>query len=179
MRTKRLKGTKRLNKVMTKTLRPFGISKTKLGNDYGYFLYNSNIEFRLIDETKEDKWFNEFCEEEFGYTVRNNFIISLLHEIGHHKTLWDIYENMYLEDFCLDEKARIDAEIATAKDEAEVRKLEFDYFRLPDEYLATRWAVEYAKTHEKELDEMWDKMRKVIIWFYLKNKVITKEMLKK
>ena len=71
-----------------------------------------------------------------------------------------------LYEFCQEEKARIDTEMLTAETEEEVRKLEFQYFNLPDEIMATAWAVKYMKAHEFEISKMWAVMRDAILTFY-------------
>ena len=49
-----------------------------------------------------------------------------------------------------------------AEDEETGRALSFQYFSLPDEIMATQWAVNYAETHKKELKKMLKRITPVI-----------------
>jgi hypothetical protein len=57
------------------------------------------------------------------------------------------------------EKARIGVEMMVAETEEEGRALSFQYFNLPDEIMATQWAVNYAESHENELKEMDERIQ--------------------
>ena len=72
----------------------------------------------------------------------------------------------------MNEKERIEAEMQTAGDKKS-KKLEWQYFNLPDEIVATEWAVNYARTHRTELRELWEKVTDALAEFYAKN--ITEE----
>ena len=153
---KMLKARKKLNKAVSAQLAPFGINKAKYTGEYSYNFEKKRVDFKVCNETIEDKWFNEFLLERFRFTPKNDFIISILHEIGHAKANENIIDDIL--EFCLNEKTRINIEMMVAEDEATGRNLSFQYFSLPDEIMATQWAVNYAETHEKELDKMWEKI---------------------
>lgn len=166
----KVKGLKKLNKAITKELTPFGINKAKCSDEYSYIFSKENITFKLTEGTIEDLWFVEYVKERFGYDVRYPFIISLLHEVGHHKT--DEWINDELYNFCLQEKERIEAEMLVAKDEETCKKLEWQYFNLPDEIIATKWAVDYATNNPDQIKKMWKKAKKALKKFYKKNKIL-------
>lgn len=161
----KVKGIKKLNKAVTKQLSPFGITKAECGAEYAYYFTKQKVTFSLV-ETDSDIAYREFVAERFGYTPENDFIFSLLHEIGHHKANDNITDDVY--QFCLDEKARIEKEIKTATTERE-KELNWQYFNLPDEIMATQWAVKYAEAHPKKVRKMWKKCEKAIHKFYAKN----------
>ena len=165
----KVKGEKVLNKAITKELLPFGIKKAVCTDEYSYIFDKEMITFKLTEGTVEDLWFTEFIKERFDYKVRYPFVMSLLHEVGHHKANDDIDGAVY--DFCMAEKARIDEEMKTANAKKS-KKLEWQYFNLPDEIMATSWAVEYAKAHPKKVKKMWEKMRSALFDFYEKNGVL-------
>ena len=151
---KMLKARKKLNKVVSIQLAPFGIDKAKYTGEYSYSFEKNRVDFKVDNSAIEDKWYNEFLLERFRYTPTNDFIMSLLHEIGHAKANENIVEDIL--EFCLNEKARIGIEMMVAEDEETGRALSFQYFQLPDEIMATQWAVNYAETHENEIEEMWN-----------------------
>ena len=93
-----------------------------------------------------------------------------MHEIGHAKANWEI--EGALQDFCLAEKERISEGMYDNADNLEVQKiLEWQYFNLPDEIMATAWAVNYAKKHPKRVKKMWKQFEKAFHDFYEKNEV--------
>jgi len=168
-----VKGIKKLNKAIATNLKPFGIESAELCNEYAYIRGEDRIAYKITEGTTEDIWFAEFIKERFNYTVRYPFVMSLLHEVGHHKTDDDISDGIY--NFCQKEKARIDKSIKRAKTEKTWKKLEWQYFNLPDEIMATAWAVEYARTHKQEIEKMWGEMREALIKFYKQNLTLIEE----
>lgn len=151
---KMLKARKKLNKAVSAQLAPFGINKAKYTGEYSYSFEKNRVDFKVDNSAIEDKWYNEFLLERFRYTPTNDFIMSLLHEIGHAKANENIVDDIY--EFCINEKARIGIEMMVAEDEKTGRALSFQYFQLPDEIMATQWAVNYAEAHENEIEEMWN-----------------------
>ena len=165
----KIKGIKKLNKAISKPLKDrFGISKAVCTNEYSYIFEDESITFKLTEGTIEDKWFAEFINERFGYEVKYPFIISLLHEVGHHKANDEIDGAIY--NFCMAEKERISAEMQDA-DADKSKALEWQYFNLPDEIMATQWAVAYAKKHPRIVEKMWAEMAVALMEFYRVNGV--------
>ena len=162
----KVKGAKVLNKAISKELSVFGIKKAVCTDEYSYLYDKEMITYKLTEGTVEDIWFIKFIKERFNYEVKYPFIMSLLHEVGHHKANDDIDGTVY--DFCLSEKERIQEEMLTATGK-ESKKLEWQYFNLPDEIMATNWAVEYAKAHPKKVKKMWKNAQKALLKFYKKN----------
>lgn len=162
----KLKGRKKLNKVVTAQLSDFGL-KAKLSDTYSY-CYPSVITYKLT-ETMEDELFTKFVFERFGYKIENSFIFSLLHEVGHHMANDNIVDDIY--DFCQQEKERIEEAIQTADAYDVVKELEYQYFTLPDEIMATQWAVNYARNNALECEVMWENIRHALIKFYTKNEL--------
>jgi hypothetical protein len=164
--TEKIKGVKALNQAIYKPLAKFGISEVFLSDEYSYIFESESITFKVTD-TIEDKWFMDFIKERFNYETEN-FIISLLHEIGHHKANDEIEGDIY--NFCTDEKERITRELENKNITAKrAKELEFQYFNLPDEIMATQWAVTYAKEHPQEIEQMWGEMLPAIQDFYAVN----------
>lgn len=165
----KLKGVKKLNKAIALAFDGFGIAGFQLGKEYGFYLIDNTIDYCLVEGKIEDKLFNQFIKERFGYEVTNTFIISILHEIGHYMTLEDIYNNDFVYEFCHAEKERIDKEMEKATKKKEVKRLEYQYFSLPDELAATAWAVDYAKNNAETLNLIWEQVQTALTQFYLKN----------
>ena len=165
----KIKGLRKLNKTISAEVAPFGIVKAFYDpTGYTYYPETEDIGYQ-ITEGEQDEFLNDFIYDRFGYKVKNSFIISLLHEIGHHKNNDDVEGDVY--DFCLSEKDRISTELAYAKNKKERRKLNYQYFNLPDEIMATAWAVNYAKKHPKKVKKMWENCEKALHDFYRINNV--------
>ena len=165
----RIKGKKKLNKAILAEVAPFGIQSAKLSDEYAYYYEDESISYKLDCGAVEDEWFNEFLEERFGYKCKGSaesFVLSILHEVGHHKANDEI-EGAIL-DFCNTEKERIDREMQDA-DEDYSKVLEWQYFNLPDEIMATQWAVNYAKSHPRKVKKMMERMRASLMEFYMAN----------
>jgi len=166
-----LKGMTELNLAVTKVLAPFGISKALLSDTYEYHYDDESVLFKLTEEI-EDKFFNEFIAERFNYKCKYPFIISLLHEVGHHIANDEIEGAIY--EFCIKEKNRINKEMETA-DATRAKELEWQYFNLPDEIMATQWAVNYAIKHPKKIEKMWEKALNALKQFYTINEIVDKD----
>jgi len=166
----KVRGLRKLNKAVTIQLQPFGIEKAECLDSYAYYRDSNRITFKLTEDTLEDRWFTEFVKERFNYNVKYPFIFSLLHEVGHHMTDDDLDDMTY--DFCEGEKAYIDAEMQTATDIRKCKDLEWKYFGLPDEILATTWAVEYMQSHPIKVEKMWSEILVALEKFYRKNGVL-------
>lgn len=165
--TRKIKGIKALNQAIYKPLAKFGISEVSLSDEFSYIFESENITFK-VTETIEDEWFLDFIKERFDYETEISFIISLLHEIGHHKANDEIEGDIY--NFCTSEKIRISKELEDESIPAErAKELEFQYFNLPDEIMATQWAVTYSKEHPQEIKQMWEEMLPAIQNFYSVN----------
>ena len=162
----RLKGIKELNRIITNALEIFDIDNAYLREDFEYRFEKNALGF-AISTTEVDEWFNEFIKVTFDYDVTNTFIISILHEIGHAETADFITDKAY--EKCLIEKAKIKKALLTEDNEKKIKKLEFKYFALPDEYEATAWAVEYAREHAEELAEIWQEINTALQAFYRLN----------
>lgn len=165
-----VKGIKKLNKAITKQFKQFDIDKVVYTGEYSYVYEDNKITYKITENCIEDKWFAEFIKERFNYNVKYPFIISLLHEVGHSKANEEIEGDIY--DFCIAEKERINEEMLTA--DADYSKvLEWQYFNLPDEIMATAWAVKWAKENKKAVKKMNAKCIEALCEFYSKN--ITEE----
>ena len=163
-----MKGLKKLNKAIKTEVEKFGIEKVSMSN-WEYNLTEQSVSYTLLENRLEDKLFIKFVKERFGFKPLNNFILSLFHELGHKATYEEILENDVVCDFCANEKDRIEREMALAETKKQIKKLEYQYFNLPDEIIATKWAVDYMTENKDEIKEMWKRIEKEILKFYEKN----------
>ena len=142
------------SKKLTKIFKKFGISKVKKGENFEYNFENNVITFCPTVDSIADRHFTEFIAERFGYKKDYPFALSLLHEVGHSKNNEEIVDNIYA--FCIGEKFKIQKALnKTADDDNErIKELDYRYFNLPDEIMATAWAVNYAGKHPKQVKKI-------------------------
>jgi hypothetical protein len=159
MKKKKLK--KKINKTVTAYLKPLGIAKAKLKDEYSYYYDKDMVTFKIDKADEEyyaDIWFRDFLADRFSFKIDTpilDFIMSLLHECGHAIANEEIEGAIY--EFCQNEKLRISVEtmVAIEADNLELGKqLEYQYFNLPDEIMATQWAVWYAENHTGQIEKM-------------------------
>ena len=149
-----IKAQKKIDKFLTEKFSSYGIDKVKYKGEYSYSFKKNRIDYKITNNKIEDKWFNEFVKDRFRYKIKSDFLISVLHELGHAVANEEINGDIY--DFCMAEKARIAIEMMATDDEEKGKALSYQYFNLPDEIMATQWAVNYAETHKKQLKK-WRK----------------------
>jgi hypothetical protein len=171
----RNKGVRKLNNAVSAILAPFGISKARYDDENGYTYYPTNhkVTFKILEENIGDELFIDFIKDTFDFTVPNSFIISLLHEVGHHYTLDLIDDETY--NYCYDEKQRISEELSKAETYEDIKALFYQYFMLPDELEATTWAVDYAESHPRKIKIMWNKVRETIYEFCENNDIFSED----
>lgn len=166
----KLRGKKKLVEVVTKIVKEFGLEGAVLSyQEWEYDRKTDKIKFTpRVDWT--DKVFNDFLADEFGMVNPNIFIISLLHEVGHYMTddEFDEIDDLYLWNAKQDNLAKLNA----THDEKELKALEYIYFRLPDEYAATEWAVDFYESHPQWVAKMTAKVNKALCKFNKKNGII-------
>ena len=167
----KLNGLAKLNRELSKIVKPFDIKGMVNGEDFSWIRDLNVITYTLKTGTFHDEWFVEYIKDRFDYDVENVFIITILHEIGHYKTDEEIGDALGA--YCDQDKERISDIISnTDVTEEEEKRLNWQYFNLPDEFAATAWAVEENPEYIKE---MWDKIEKVLHEFYEKNHLVGEE----
>lgn len=143
---------KKFNATVTKELKKFDIDKARLDDDFAFYYFDNTVTFKLDNSDKEDGYFLEFVANRFNFTIDCPFILFLLHEVGHSMTENDIVGAV--NDFCLTERERIMLGVSGDTTTEERKKLNFEYFNLPDEIMATQWAVNWIKEHPKKIKKM-------------------------
>ena len=167
----KVKGMKKVTKKVSKILRKeFGVKKVIFADTYMYDFNSDSVYFK-ITHAIEDEMFNRFMNERFGLELNaeSGFIFSLLHEVGHRENNDDVEGAVF--DFCLAEKARIEKEMQSNPDLTfdELYALESQYFNLPDEIMATAWAVDFYKKNPEKCAKMYKKIAKTLQKFYKMN----------
>ena len=84
--------------------------------------------------------------------------ISFLHELGHHET-YELLEDDEI-DFSESEKERIRATMESG------HEANMAYYYLPDEIIATQWAVNFMNEHTDAVIDMINRVSPKIYEFY-------------
>lgn len=164
----KVKGMKKLNKKMTKLIRKetgLAIRKVELADLFEYNFVKDRIRFKITNAL-EDEIFTSFIKARYEIDLSDDtaFLLSILHEIGHRENNEDVDGAVY--DFCIKEKEFIENKMQTADNLDDVINLEMRYFTLPDEILATDWAVAYLLENKVKCAKMYKKIQKYLQKFY-------------
>lgn len=116
--------------------------RAEMGTDFCYW-YNARIvDYTLVVSEKMDNLFLDFALKNGLKVDCGIFILSLFHEIGHSFTYNDFIND-------IDEnKDNLDPE---------------EYFNLPEEKIATLWAIGYINNHAEELKQLSEDLQPVIL----------------
>lgn len=167
----KLKGLKRVDRIINEFTKQFGI-EAHLGTDFCAYIEDREINYPIVLVDAADKYFVPFIQSIDPHIQADIFVISLLHEVGHIYTKFNLSQEEWDKDWVA--KAAIDNAIQATEDEDEAsfERLNNEYFNLPDEIAATKWALNYIKKHETEVAEFWAELQPAIHRFYRKNGVI-------
>ena len=150
-----------LKKTIDRYIESFGVVS-------GGFSYN--MEFYCYPDERQRVYYSPIivneCEASFKEMFRQLglkeeigiFTLSLLHEIGHCMTEEFLTKEEY------DYSWEIKHELEEGEDVTDEKR--FIYYALPDEHLASMWALEYINSHLKEVRHFDNLMKKNFKSFY-------------
>ena len=79
----KVKGIEKLTEILQKFVKKFGCD-IEVGEEFSYYYDDALINYSLIIPVFSDKVWKEYVLKTFNYKIKNIFMFSLLHEIGHH-----------------------------------------------------------------------------------------------
>lgn len=150
--------TKQMDRVINKFFKTVGANDlaARMGTDFCYYYYENVVDYSIIVSERMDRMFMDFAKS-IGLKVECGvFILSLLHEVGHHMTIDEIDDDVYK--YCEDVKANL-----TDSDEDVMT-----YFNLPDEKIATEWAIDYINNNFEIVKVFSSHFQKVLLNFIKK-----------
>lgn len=153
-----------LDKIVNDFLRPYGCT-AKFGLDFCYWTADEEIEYAVVVPEEDNRLFQNFIDNIFNPDVKlPTFVWSILHELGHHMTM----DEISAEGFAYSEFIKRSIEL----DENGDKEKNFTiYASLPDEYAATKWAVEYANANFERVKKFWEDFREELMRFYEVNDI--------
>lgn len=167
---KELKGVELIDNILNNFLIEFD-AIAELGTDFCYWNADSTINYSLVISDNHNNYFMDNFNRLAPDITCDVFLISFLHELGHHETL-HIFDDMDAA-YCLDVKKDLSIKLKDVEglDKEAEREIYQTYFDLPDEYEATMWAIEYIRENTEKIAEFWNKLQAAIMNFYKLNEV--------
>lgn len=166
--TNKLKGVKGINYVLNKFLAEFGLTARM---DDGFYYYTDDaIGYSLYINEDLNKWYMEYVHQLAPDIECDVLLVSILHEVGHHEC--DYLLSVEEDNYCEDRKQEI-SKALYVKDitDEEKRKLNYQYFELPDEHEATMWAINYMRDNFNKIVNFWNELKLAVMRFYRLNGV--------
>lgn len=139
-----LKGVENLNSKMTALLNN-GLGTDIdyiIGADFCFWSDSDSVQFSPFMMNDCDNYWRQFLKNRFKLNIemRDMWIFSVLHEVGHYHTLDDVSD--------FNEKySRVVKWVIEKPFVSSTRLASMIYFALPDEIVATAWAVRFYKKH--------------------------------
>lgn len=129
-------------------LEPFGCD-SDFDSDFFYDAEEERVYFSILIAERSERLFKEYILKTFHVNIENAFMISLLHEVGHHYTL-NKFSKREIKKAHL-EKQKIEQELEKSDNDLTYSR----YFDINIEKIATEWAVKYYTTHQKKCDDFY------------------------
>lgn len=150
-----IKGLDKINKIVNEFVSEFDLS-AEMANDFAYYYYEDLITYSLIVSDLSSQLFMLNFKEIAPDIECDIFISSLLHEIGHSETI-DLLEQPEVL-YCHNVKKELDELNKDADTFETAYDIHKKYFNLPDERLATDWAINYMRNNVEKIKEFENKM---------------------
>jgi hypothetical protein len=151
------KKIEKLTRVLNDFLRPFN-TFCVYDTDFSYSSFAQTIYYSLVMTDTGSKAFTKHFNSIAPDITCDIFLISLLHELGHHMTL-SAFSEEELDEY-YDDVEYIRAHLETDESPYE------EYFNLPVEAAATNWAIEFIRNNADHLAKLWSKIQGIILEIY-------------
>lgn len=138
-----------LEKIVSRKLHKLGISRARIdeGCGFAYDTGDESVYFTVFDDPM-DIAYAMIIREDFGLDISHiDFAFSLLHEVGHHHTIYDFSRAEMTGE-------AIQRATITLTDGISIYERQRRYMELPSEQAANEWAVNYARTHKEEVEKL-------------------------
>ena len=117
-------------------------------SDFCVDIQNKIIYIETVEHQKSEELIQNFVFEQFEIQI-DPFLIGILHEIGHIITYNKQIDN---------ERSALYSLLAIGYDEEYFEEYSNLYFRIPAEYKATEWAVNYYKQNKELCDNFLNEL---------------------
>lgn len=147
--------TEKITKALQKFLIDNGFDAVvECDNDFNYYNSSSTITYALIVAKNSAKWIKEFAFSRGLKYDCGDFLLPFFHELGHHETMF------LLEDEEEEYTNSVKKTLGSSK------KDYFTYFNLPDEVMATDWAINYINNNKDKLQKLAIELQTLLSEYY-------------
>lgn len=165
-----LKGVEELNEVIEQFFVELGYDEIEcsLDLDFAYYVGTDEITYSLFQMEEADEGFRQYLNKVYPNIPECSlFVISLLHELGHHITIPQ-YSKEKFEAWSIVKKLLEKQEANTPKERIEKQ---IKYCSLFDEAIATKTAVDILIAEYNFIHSYEEKIFKAILKFYEINQI--------
>ena len=155
--------TDRITEILDNFLLPFGTA-CAFSDDFVYDTDNKMIYYGLLVQEDADRYFMDFIHSLAPEITIDVFLMSVLHELGHHMTLDQITDEVYEQ--CFRDKLFLSEMADNPYSSFTMEHIHKEYFNIPVERVATEWAIDYIRGHVEELKALWSELQAAILDFY-------------
>lgn len=165
-----LKGIEELNKTIEQFFIGLGYPEIEceLDIEFAYYYEIETITYSLFENPYSDAGFKLYIEEHFNDVPKCSlFLLSLLHELGHHLTI-PLFTKKQIRKYKKLKKRVENKKVNTPK---EIVDLQIKYCCLPQESKATKKAIELLKKNYKfvkNFEQIWNN---AVLNFYKINNI--------
>jgi len=147
--------TDKITNVLQKYLEENGFDAVvECDSDFNYYNSSSTITYALIVAKDSAEWIKEFAISRGLKYDCGDFFLPFFHELGHHETM-----------FLLEDEEE-DYSNSIKKNLSSTKKDYFIYFNLPDEVMATDWAIDYINNNKDKLQILANELQPLVEEFY-------------
>lgn len=159
-----LQGIEIITEVLNDFLAEFELTATPSA-DFYYAWEDNQIGYALAVSEFADTCYQNYVRELCPQLKCDTFLLSFLHEVGHHHTIDDFSDEEYKIQQM--EKNYINLRLKSPT-LTEQRKIELynEYFELAIEKVATVWAINFIISNEDKVRKFWEKAVAAITYFY-------------
>lgn len=165
-----LKGVEELNEVIEQFFVELGYDEIEcsLDLDFAYYVGTDEITYSLFQMEEADEGFRQYLNKVYPNIPECSlFVISLLHELGHHITIPQ-YSKENFEAWSIVKKLLEKQKADTPKEKIEKQ---IKYCSLFDEAIATKTAVDILIAEYDFIHSYEEKIFKAILKFYEINQI--------
>lgn len=157
-----------IENVLNDFLKEFEVT-AEVGKDFCYLWEENKIRVALAVPDFQTIKFMEDFHNRAPEIKLDCFLACFFHELGHCETVDLLTDEEELE--CFRKRGILNEEAAKTTDEVKLAVICEEYHKLPDEYLATEWAINYIRNNVDKVAKFWADLQKAILTVYKENEV--------
>lgn len=164
-----LQGIEKITEVLNDFLAEFELTATPSA-DFYYAWGDNQVGYALAVSEFADQCFQDYVRELCPQIHCDTFLLSFLHEVGHHHTIDDFSDEEYKVQQM--RKRYINFRL-NSNPITEERRIELynEYFELEIEKVATLWAIDFILSNRDKVKVFWEKAAAAIAYFYEANDI--------